>query len=385
MNYTYKLPTELFFGRGCSDQTGGKLKEMAVSKVLIVTDPGVLAANILGGIENSLTQEGISFDIFSEVEPEPTIQGVAAGTKALKEFGAQAVIGVGGGSALDTAKAVAVMGANDNEIFDYVGFGNVPVDPLPIIAIPTTAGTGSEATFWSVLADKTKGIKASVGGWNVMPRLAIVDPLLTVTLPPSVTAATGMDALVHAVESYLSKNGQPISDGLALHAIRLIARSLRSAATNWNDLDAREDMIMGSLIAAMAFNITRLGNAHALAIPLGITYHIPHGVVNAILLPWVMEFNLPASVDRHIEIARIFGENVEGLPPMEAAAKSVKAVKSLLRDISITQGLRDWKVTEDGLAQIAAKAIKSDNVRSNPRRTTEADLIRICQNAMEGV
>jgi alcohol dehydrogenase len=194
-----------------------------------------------------------------------------------------------------------------------------------------------------------------------------------------------MDALVHAIESYVSTNCQPISEGLAYHAIKLIAHSLRQAVWHWKDIKAREDMIMGSLIAALAFNITRLGNAHALAIPLGIKYHIPHGTINAILIPWVMEYNLPAAPDKFIEIAKIFGENIEGLTQMEAAKKSIKAVKELMRDIGIIEGLKKWKVQESELPEIVAKAIKSDNVLSNPRKTTEADLTQICINAMDGV
>jgi alcohol dehydrogenase len=385
MTYYYKMPTELFFGNGAALQTGEKVKELGLTKVLLVTDKGVCNAGILDGIENSLKNAGIAYVVFSDVEPEPTIQGVETGTKLLKDFAAQGVIGVGGGSALDSAKAIAVMGTNGGKIFDYVGFGKVPIQPLPVIAIPTTAGTGSEATFWSVLADKTQGLKLSVGGWNIMPKMAIVDSQLTWSLPPKVTAATGMDALVHAMESYISTNCQPIAEGLAYHAMKLIARSLRQAVWHWKDPKAREDMIMGSLIAALAFNITRLGNAHALAIPLGIKYHIPHGIINAILLPWVMEYNLSAVPDKFIEIAKIFGENVHGLTQKEAAQKSVKAVKELLRDIGITEGLKKWNVVESELPEIAAKAIKSDNVKSNPRKTTEADLIQICLNAMDGV
>ena len=385
MVYTYKLPTELFFGSGAAAQTGTKTQELGLKKILLVTDKGVLNAGILAGLEKSLKDAGVAYEIFSDVETEPTMQGVEAGTTMLKNLGAEGVIGVGGGSALDTAKAVAVMATNSGKIMDYAGFGKVPVQPLPVIAVPTTAGTGSEATFWSVLADKTQGVKFSVGGWNVMPDLAIVDPLLTESLPPALTATTGMDALVHAMESYVSTNCQPIAEGMAYHAMKLIARSLRQAVNHWKDLKAREDMIMGSLVAALAFNITRLGNAHALAIPLGIKYHIPHGEVNAILLPWVMQYNLPACPDKYIEIAKLFGEDTCCLPPMEAAQKSVTAIKALLRDIGIKEGLKKWKVKENELAEIVAKAVKSDNVKSNPRKTTEADLIKICMDAMDGV
>jgi len=385
MVYTYKMPTELFFGSGAVSQTGAKTQELGLKKILLVTDKGVLDAGILGDLEKSLKEANIPYQIFSEVEPEPTIQGVEAGTKILKDFGAEGVIGVGGGSALDSAKAIAVMATNSGKIIDYVGFGKVPVKPFPIIAIPTTAGTGSEATFWSVLADKTQGLKLSVGGWNVMPVLAIVDPLLCASLPPFLTVTTGMDALVHAMEAYISTNCQPISEGMAYHAMKLIARSLRKAVNHWKDEKAREDMMMGSLLAALAFNVTRLGNVHAISVPLGIKYNIPHGEINAILLPWVMQFNLSACPEKFIEIAELFGEDTCCLTTMEAAQKSVKAIKTLLRDIGIKHGLKKWNVKENELAEIMARSIKSDNVKSNPRKSKEADLIQLCMDAMDGV
>ncbi len=383
--FTYKMPTELFVGRGSARHLGEKVKEIGGKRAILVTDGGVALSGVLKGIEESLTAAAVPYVVFSEVEPEPTIQGVAKATAMLKDFKADAVVGIGGGSSLDSAKAVAVMATNPGEIFDYVGFGLVKTQPLPIIAIPTTAGTGSEATYWSVLCDKTKNVKASVGGWNLMPTLAVVDPELSVTLPPRLTASTGMDALCHAMESYVAKSTQPISEGLSLAAMRLIARSLRRAVNRGDDMQAREDMLMGSLIAALAFNITRLGNAHALAIPFGAHFGIPHGVVNAILLPWVMEFNLPAATDKYITVATIFGEITDGLAPDEAAAKSVSAIKKLLVDIGITEGLADWKVTEKDLQKIAEEAIKSGNVPVNPRLTRVEDLVAIARKAMHGL
>lgn len=383
--FTYKMPTELFVGRGASAHLGEKIRELGRSRALIVTDSGVLGAGVIRKLEDSLKACKIPCGVFDEVEPEPTIQGVAKATEQARKFKADVIVGVGGGSPMDSAKAVAVMMTNPGDIFDYVGFGLVKKQPLPIIAIPTTSGTGSEATFWSVLCDKTKNIKASVGGWNLMPSLAVVDAELTIGLPPRITAATGMDALCHAMESYVAKSTQPISEGLSLAAMKLIARSLRKAVNRGDDIQAREDMIMGSLIAALAFNVTRLGNAHALAIPFGAHFGIPHGVVNAILLPWVMEYNLPAATEKYIEIARIFGENVDGLAPDEAAAKAVTAIKKLLADIGLREGLSAWKVTEKALPKIAEEAVKSGNVPVNPRLTKVDDLIAIARNALDGI
>ncbi len=220
-----------------------------------MTDRGVYASGVLKTIEESLQEGNIKYSIYHDVEPEPTYKGVDEAVEMLKEAKATAVIGVGGGSSMDTAKNVAVMGTNDGKIFDYLGFGNIKNKPLPIIAVPTTAGTGSEVTFWAVVGDKEKDIKASVGGWEIMPDTAILDPGLTLSVPSHVTAATGMDAFCHAMESYVSKATQPVSEGLSYHAMRLIAGALRKAATKGDDIDAREDMLMGSLIAALAFNV----------------------------------------------------------------------------------------------------------------------------------
>lgn len=383
--FEYKMPTEIVFGKGSSLKLAEMVKKAGGSKVLIVTDKGVWENNVLKNIEKSLKDNGVEYIVFSEVEPDPTIQGVEKATKLLKEFNADIVVGVGGGSSLDSAKAIAIMGTNEGKIFDYVGFGLIKSKPLPIIAIPTTAGTGSEATFWSVLADKTQDVKASVGGWEIMPTIAILDPELTLTLPPKLTAATGMDALCHAMESYVAKSTQPISEGMSLQAMKLIAKSLRRAVTRGDDIQAREDMLMASLLAAFAFNVTRLGLAHALAIPFGAHHHIPHGTVNAILLPWVMEYNLPAATDKYIEIAKIFGEDVSSLSNMDGARKAVDAIKKLNIDIGITESLMDYGVVEADLAMIAEEGYKSGNVLVNPRSSKVEDLVQISRKAMYGL
>lgn len=383
--FEYRMPTEIVFGKGSSLKLAEMVKKVGGTKVLLVTDKGVWENKVLKNIEKSLNENKIEYIVFSEVEPDPTIQGVEKATEMLKEFNADTVVGVGGGSSLDSAKAIAVMGTNEGKIFDYVGFGLIKNKPLPIIAIPTTAGTGSEATFWSVLADKTQDIKASVGGWEIMPTIAILDPELTLTLPPKLTAATGMDALCHAMESYVAKSTQPISEGMSLHAMKLIAKSLRRAVTRGDDIEAREDMLAASLLAAFAFNVTRLGLSHALAIPFGAHHHIPHGTVNAILLPWVMEYNLPAATGKYLEIAKIFGEDVSNLSNMDGARKAVDAIKKLNIDIGITQGLKDYGVVDEDLQMIAEEGYKSGNVLVNPRSSRVEDLVNISRKAMYGL
>lgn len=379
------MATELFFGCGAAEETGKKILELGASRVIVVTDKGVVKNGVFVPVEKSLENSKIPFILFDEVEPEPTIQGVAKATQMCMEFGADIVIGLGGGSAMDSAKAVSVMSKNEGQILDYVGFGLVKNHPLPIIAIPTTAGTGSEVTYWSVLADKTNDVKTSAGGWEFMPTLAIVDPSLTKTLPPMLTAATGMDALCHAMESYVCTNTQPISEGLAIQAMKMISGAIRTAVNEGGDLKAREEMLMGSLVAAMAFNITRLGLAHALAIPLGAHFHIPHGTVIAILLPWVAEYNYPAAPEKYAYVAKILGADIAGLTTEQAAAKASEQLKLMVKDIGITEGLAKWGVTSDKLEMIAKEAITSKNVAVNPRSADISDLIKICENAMYGI
>lgn len=381
-NFRYELPTAIEFGRDYVNKLSEHVTKLGGTKVLIVGDPGVLHAGIVQRLEAPLVSAGIPYTIFTEVGMEATIESVDNGTALAKERGCDLVVGVGGGSALDTAKAIGLMLKNPGNIRDYIGIDLVPGPGAPVIAIPTTAGTGSELTRFSVLSDKTAQAKLSVGSMFNCPALALCDPELTITLPPHLTASTGMDALTHALESYVNKATQPISEALSIQAMTLIAKSLRLAVVQGENIEARHDMLLASSIAAMAFNTTRLGLAHALAMPLGAYFKIPHGVVNAILLPEVMKFNIIGNQQKFAEIARIFGENTEGLTVREAAERSVAAIRQLNKDIGITQNLTDYGVKEEHLDMIVDEAILSGNVPVNPVRTTKEDLKNICRSLM---
>jgi alcohol dehydrogenase class IV len=381
-NFRYELPTAIEFGRGYVNKLSEHVTKLGGTKVLIVGDPGVLHAGIVQRLEAPLVGAGIPYTIFTEVGMEATIESVDNGTALAKERGCDLVVGVGGGSALDTAKSIGLMLKNPGNIRDYIGIDLVPGPGAPVIAIPTTAGTGSELTRFSVLSDKTAQAKLSVGSMFNCPSLALCDPELTITLPPHLTASTGMDALTHALESYVNKATQPISEALSIQAMTLIAKSLRLAVVQGENIEARHDMLLASSIAAMAFNTTRLGLAHALAMPLGAYFKIPHGVVNAILLPEVMQFNIIGNQPKFAEIARIFGENTEGLTVREAAERSVEAIRQLNKDIGITQNLSDYGVKEEHLDMIVDEAILSGNVPVNPVRTTKEDLKNICRSLM---
>ncbi len=382
-NFRYQVPTIIEFGQGSVKQLADHVRNLGGTNVLLVGDPGVSKAGIVQKLEQPLVDAGIPYTVFTEVGVEATIESVDSGTALAKSRGCDIVVGVGGGSALDTAKSIALMLVHPGNIRDYVGLDKVTGPGAPIIAVPTTAGTGSEITRFSVLSDKGAKAKLSVGSMYNCPTIALCDPELTLTLPAHITAATGMDALTHALESYVNKATQPISEALSIQSMKLVAKSLRVAVVQGENLDARYDMLMASTIAAMAFNSTRLGLAHALAIPLGAHFNIPHGVVNAILLPEVMQYNIIGNTDKFIEIAKIFGEKIDHLPKREAAEKAVKAVRQLKEDIGITQTLTDFGVEEEHLDMIVEEAILSGNVPVNPVKPTLEDLKNICRAVMK--
>ncbi len=381
--FRYEIPTVVEFGNGSIKTLPNHVENLGGTKVLIVCDPGVLQAGVVSKVEASLEQGDIPFAVFSDIEADPAIESVDAGLQLAKDEGCDTVVGIGGGSSLDTAKAIGLMLNNSGHIRDYVGIDKVPNPGVPVIAIPTTAGTGSEITIWSVLSDKKEKVKVSVGSVYNCPNIALCDPELTVTLPPHITAATGMDALTHALESYVNKATQPISEGLSIQSMKMIANHLRIAVVQGENIEARSNMLLGSLIAAMAFNSTRLGLAHALAIPLGAHFKIPHGTVNAILLPEVMEFNIIGNPSKFAELASIFGVNTVGMTEREAAEKAVEAVRQLKSDIGITQTLSDFGLKEEHLDFIVEEAMLSGNVPVNPRKPTLEDLKNICRAAMK--
>lgn len=380
--FSYELPTEIVFGLNSIERLPEKVNVLQGSRVFIISDPGVKDVGILDKVKDRLMSSSITFETFWEVEREPDVKTIRTATEKAKEFNADLVIGVGGGSAQDAAKAVAVMINNKGDIIDYAGLNKVPNPSVPTICIPTTAGTGSEVTIWTVISDHENNRKFGIGGKSIAPTMALCDPNLTLSLPGSMTAATGIDALTHGLESFVNKATQPISETLSRESMRLIAKSLRQAVHQGDNVEARYDMLLASTIAATAFNPTRLGLAHALCMPLGAKFKVPHGIANAILLPHVMEFNLVGNLKKYKEIAEIFGENTEGLPLREAAELSVKAIKKLNQDVGIPAGFSEYGVTKEDLDYIAEGAIGSDNVLVNPRKPSLEDLKEIVRKSL---
>lgn len=376
-----RVPMELAYGAGAVKKTGEYAKEFG-KKAFIVTDKGVEGAGLLEPVIQSLKEHGVSWEVFNEVEQDPSVETAHACHERFKASGADVIIGVGGGSSLDTAKACGVLATNGGRITDYEGVGKVPNPAAPVIGIPTTAGTGSELTINLVITDRARQFKFAVIGKNAACRVAIADPVMTLSMPPGLTASTGLDALTHAIESYTSVTTHPFSEALALEAVTKITGHLRQAVANGRDLEERDQVLQGVIMASVAFSNTRLGNAHAMAHPLGARFRVPHGVANAILLPHVMWFNVPAVPHKFARLAEAMGERIEGLTMMEAAYKAVDAVRKLSEDVGIPKGIREMGVTEADIDVLAEDSMKSGNIQANPRVTTKKDIIELFKRAM---
>ena len=371
--FSYHNPTAIEFGWGALARLPELVKSVGGTRALVVGDPGVTKAGIVDRVISALG-DSVPVTTFTDIESDPDARSVDAGVALAKGKECDVIIGVGGGSAMDVAKVIGVMLTNPGNIRDYNGMGKIGTPAAPVIAIPTTSGTGSELTIWSVLSEKAKQQKFGVGSVHNCARIALLDPELTVSLPPAITAATGIDALTHALESYVNTATQPISEAMSEQSMTLIARSLRLAVAQPGNRQARADMLLASTLAAMAFNSTRLGLVHAYAMPLGSRFHIPHGLANAIMLPVVMRFNLPGNLAKFARIAQIFGERIDGLSLREAAERAVVAIESLKADVGITAKLGDFGMTEADIHDVAAEAMLSGNVAVNPRKPTLDDM-----------
>lgn len=384
--FVFKAPQIIMTGSGSIAQIGIEAKKLGATKVLIITDKVINQTGLINKITAPLEQEGLEYGIIDEVIPEPPFENLEQMAAQIQGKGFDLFIGVGGGSALDVTKVLAIMMTNKGDVRDLVGIEKVEEPGVPFILAPTTAGTGSEVTFNAIFLDTRDMVKKGIVSKYLLPQVAIVDAELTLTAPASVTAASGMDALVHAVEGYTSVNATEVSDSLALHSIKLISQSLRTAVYNGNELKAREDMAMGSLLAGMSFANAGVGAVHALAYPLGGKFHVPHGVSNALLLPYVMRFNVIANLTKFSEIAKAMGENVDGLSLREAADKAVKALAKLAQDVGIPRSLKDVGVTEADIHEMAVNASGiSRLLGNNPRRLTLNDIEQIYRDAYEAI
>ena len=336
---TFRMPVSIF-GRGSSDNAGAELKALGAKKVFIVTDEVLWKMGALTRIVAGLNAEKLEFQVFDKLPTEPTVEFVEEGIKLLKESGCNIILAVGGGTPIDTAKAISVMARNRGKIEDYMGANKIPEPGLPLVAIPATAGTGSEVTIFTIITNTKTNVKMLISSPYLMPTLAIIDPLLTVSMPRGLTAATGLDALTHAIEAYVSKKAQPMTDVMALSAMRLLATNLPLAWEDGKNLEAREKTMLGSYQAGLAFGNASVALVHGMSRPIGACFHVAHGMSNAVLLGPVMEFSLSGNPERYAEIAAAIGENVAGLDDMAAAEAGARAVRRMIKHLEIPR-LRD--------------------------------------------
>jgi len=387
--FAFHTTTKFIFGKGVSLELAEELAARGFRKALVVTDPGIVKAGLLRGLLDSFVKNGVLYEVFSEVPPNPPSTIVRRGVQAFRDGGCDTLVAVGGGSVMDACKCIGIMTANEGDVIDYdIGIGTRTFRrPGPAAyMVPTTSGTGSEVNHWGVITNEATHWKSSIGGPLMMPAGAYVDPALTLGLPPSITAATGMDALTHAIEAYTTKaalNGaSPVTDLYSLEAIRLIGGHLRQAYAQGGNYEARRCMMLGSTMASLAFSSVGLGNTHGLAHPLGGHFDIPHGVANAMLLPHVMRFNVVACPERFADIAVALGENIEGLSVVEAADKAVASVVRLAKDVGIPR-LRSFPATPADFERLAQDALRDVNTSNNPRASTLRDLIALYEQAYD--
>lgn len=367
--FKFQAQTKILFGSGVAGQLGSEVQALACSKVLIVTDRGIVRAGLLDKVTPSLRDAGVEFAVFDEVEPNPTDLTLVQGAQCLRDERAQAVVGLGGGSPLDAAKGIAVLATNEGEVESYIhGADPWPIPPLPILALPTTAGTGAEVSPAAMVNLPQKKIKAALFGPSILPRVALVDPLLTLGLPPRLTALTGLDALCHAVEAYTCAKANPISDAIAERAITLVANSLRQAYANGGNVQARSDMLLASTMAIMAAaNAGGLGIIHSLAQTIGGYYNLPHGLTIAVCYPAGLAYNVIAMPDKYARISQLLGTDISGMTTVEAGKSVVAAHRDLIADLDVRDDLRSLGVQPQDFSRLAELAMLDGSTPVNPR------------------
>lgn len=377
--YEFRLPPTIHFGPGCL----GKLSSEAArfgKKALLVTDQSMQRSGYVSQTLNYLQAGGVETVVYDQVNTEPTDTLVEQGVRIFQQDSCDMVICLGGGSPIDAGKAIAVMATNPGRIHDYMGVNKVPNNPAPLIAIPTTAGTGSEATRVTIITDTANDVKMLIISNNMMPLMAIVDPLLTLSMPPWVTASTGIDALTHAIEAYISKRSQPITEILALEAIHLMGKYLRRAWANPEDIEAKTYTMLASTLGGISFSNSSVALVHGMSRPIGACFHVPHGLSNAILLPLVLEYSFMASPEKFASITEALGEKIDGLPLITAAKRASKLVRQLCYDLKIPH-IKDLKVNAEEFIRLGPKmaedALISGSPNNNPRQASKEDIIEL--------
>ena len=379
---SFSCPTKLVFGVNAHTRLPQIVQDWGCQSVFLMVDPALVESDIVANIRQLLQEKGVPAEMFTGIEPEPSDTTVHTAYEHCRKAGSQAIVAIGGGSTIDVAKSVAILMTNGGQISDYEGIEKFSIRPLPLFAVPTTAGTGSEVSSACVITDTIRHVKMAIRHAAFGPaQVAILDPLAVSSMPAHVAAHSAIDAFVHAFESYISKLANPFSDAVNLHAMGLIAGSIRQFVANRRNTQAAMDMLCGSSMAAMSFGVTGLGNVHCMALPLGALFPIPHGLANALCLPTAAEFNFLANPARYARVAQILGVDIRGLSDLAAGREAVEAIRTLCADLGIPTRLRDVGVTEESIEELARRSFAADYNRWNPRHTTEKDFRMLFEKA----
>ena len=380
------IPATVITGIGAAEQAGEQAKRLDARTALVVTDIGIVKLGYADELVSRLRGVGIAASLFSDVTPDPTLQNVNDGLEQYRDEGCDLIISIGGGSAIDCGKGIAIKLTNDGELVDFMGVDKIPNPGAPLIAIPTTAGTGSECTKATVITDTEHNVKMMLSSPCLMAQVAIVDPLLSLTTPPHLTSAVGVDALTHAIEAYISKRAQPITNALALKAIRMISGSLRQAWADGENIKARTEMMIAASIAGMAFSNSSVALVHGMSRPIGAYFHVHHGLSNAVLLLDVMEYSVVGAPDRFADIARAMGEPIDGLSLMRRADAAIASAERLINDLRMPRfgeiGINrdEFEAVAD---QMALDALASGSPANNPRHPTKEEIVALYQKCFQ--
>lgn len=380
-DFSFKIPQNIEFGMGSLKKLPEILNENGSDHVLLISDRGLESIGVVKKIVDIIKEDNIRCTTYLDVKPNPTVEIVDEATAVYKECGATSIIALGGGSPMDVAKAVGVLANYGGSITEYEGAHLVPGPIVPMIAIPTTAGTGSEVTAFSVITDEARNYKLTVFSYELLPKYAILDPELIMTAPASIAASCGVDALIHAMEAYTSRSASPFSDAMAEKAMELIGKNIRRFVANRQDEEAACAMMAGSNFAGIAFAWARLGNVHAMSHPVSAFFGVQHGVANSILLPTIVEYNALADDGKYEKIYNYIREGKEPVPYFHPQML-VDEIKNLNRELGIPEKLSDVGVTEDKIPQMAEDAMKSGNIQANPRQSTLKDIISLYKKAV---
>jgi alcohol dehydrogenase len=379
---SFYCPTQIYMGKGAHRKVEHLIKEWKIHRLFLVVDHAILKTEFYSLVEDILKKKEVSFEIYTDIEPDPGTGTVEKAYELYKKSGASTLLAIGGGSTMDVGKAVGILATNGGRIQEYEGIEKFSIPPLPLIAIPTTAGTGSEVSGSCVITDSDRGLKMSIRHASLNPaKIAILDPLALKSLPASVAAHSAMDAFVHAFESYIALDASPMTDGINLYAIEMISQNVRPFVANRANWDAGFNMACASNLAGITFGLTGLGNVHCMARFVGAFLHVSHGLSNAICLPYAAEFNLAANPRKYARVAMAMGEHIQGMTELEAAYKAIDAIKGLCRDLGIPQRLREINASEDKLPEMARLCAGAGYNQWNPRHSTYEDFLNLFKKA----